>query len=319
MFSDTTGKMPDSPGPRVWAVCGGKGGTGKSFLASQLAITQASRGRSVVLVDADPQGAGVHGLLGLAHRTPAFADCLYGEKPLVECLHRTQVNNLRIVFGNAGTRPLPAFTHVKMERLCAQMAELDAELVIMDLGGGMAPEILDLFLSAHESIAVTLPEMPALENFFQFCRALRFHTINRWLARESLSLQAENIWEERPREEIVDLNDLRHYLPAVIGRRGASTRQVPSPPRVHLVLNHLTSIDEVQHGFSILSLCRKHLDVHLSYAGYVESEPKVWKKLSAVQGRPRIHITPRIRLEILRIGKNLLHGRELRIDSVLNV
>lgn len=319
MSAGTTGHTPDSPGPRMWAVCGGKGGTGKSFLASQLAITQASRGRSVVLVDADPQGAGVHGLLGLAHRTPAIEDCLVGDHPLAECLHRTPYNNLRIVFGNAGTRPLSAFTHDKIERLGTQLAELDAELVIMDLGGGMAPEILDLFLSAHEPIAVTLPEMPALENFFQFCRALRFHTINRWLARENLSLQVENIWDERPGEEIVDLNDLRHYLPAVLGRRSASTRQVPPPPRVQLVLNHLTSVDEVHHGFSIRSLCRKHLDVHLSYAGYVESEPKAWKKLSAVQGRPRIHITPRIRLEILRIGKNLLHGRELSIDGVLNV
>ncbi|MDY0296374.1 MAG: P-loop NTPase [Acidobacteriota bacterium] len=310
---------PDYPGPRVWAVCGGKGGTGKSFLASQLAVTQASRGRSVVLVDADPQGAGVHGLLGLSHRTPAIEDCLQGGLSLSDCLHRTPINNLRIVFGNAGTRPLSPFTPARAEAFAAQWGNLDAELVVVDLGGGMAPEVLDLFLSAHEPVAVTLPEMPALENFFQFCRALRFHTLNRWLSQEGLSMSVETIWNERPKEEIEDLSDLSHYLPSVCSRRGVSLSEIPGPPRVHLVLNHLTSIDEVQYGFSIRSLCRKHLDVHLLYAGYVENEPKAWKKLGAVQGRPRIHVTPRIRQEILRIGKNLMHGGELAIDSVLNV
>jgi len=312
-------QTPESLGPRVWAVSGGKGGTGKSFLACQLAVTQASRGRSVVLVDADPQGAGVHGLLGLSHKSPTIREWLDGQRTLTECLQRTPVNNLRIVFGNTGTSPLPPLSTEKVRDFFAHTADLDADIVILDLGGGMAPEALDLFLSAHEPIAVTLPEMPALENFFQFCRALRFHTINRWLAAEGLPMRAETIWQERPQDEIVDLTDLAHYLPAVLGRRGASAREHPPTPRVHLVLNHLTSIDEVHHGFSLRSLCRKHLDVHLLYTGYVENEPKAWKKLSAVQGRPRIHVTPRIRQEILRIGMNLMQGRELTIDTVMNV
>jgi len=311
-------QTPAFPGPRVWAVSGGKGGTGKSFLATQLATTQASRGRSVILVDADPQGAGVHGLLGVPHQAPAISEYQRGENTLEECLHRTPINNLRMVFGNAGTHPLQPMNPKSSQKFTSELMELDVDLVVMDLGGGMAPQALNLFLSAHEPIAVTMPEMPALENFFQFCRALRFFTLNRWLESEGLSDLVEDVWAGRPAEEVVDLNDLEHYLPAALGRRVVSPREFPSPPRIQLVLNHLTSVDEVHHGFSLRSLCRKHLGINLLYAGYVENEPKAWKKLSAVQGRPGIHVTPRIRQEILRIGHNLTSGTELFIDSVMN-
>lgn len=309
---------PEFSGPRVWAISGGKGGTGKSFLATQLAISQASRGRSVVLVDADPQGAGVHGLLGIPHQAPAIGEYLRGENTLEECLHRTPINNLRMVFGNAGTHPLPPMTSRSSRKFTSKLVELDVDLIVMDLGGGMAPQALNLFLSAHEPIVVTMPEMPVLENFFQFCRALRFFTINRWLEMEGLSDSVEEVWKDRPTEEVVDLNDLEHYLPAALGRRIVSPRDFPPAPRIQLILNHLTSIDEVHHGFSLRSLCRKHLGINLLYAGYVENEPKAWKKLSAVQGRPGIHVTPRTRQEILRIGRNLTNGMELTLESVMN-
>ena len=307
-----------SEGPRIWAVSGGKGGTGKSFLAAQLAVTQASRGRSVVLVDSDPQGAGIHGLLGIDHQSPDITDFKSGKRPLSECLHKTPIQSMQIVFGNSGTLPLTPPTSEESDSFLQSILGLDADLVILDLGGGMSPEIMGIFLSAHIPIVVTVPETPALENFFQFIRSLRFFTLNQWLRKEGFKEPVEEIWEKRPKEDVVDLSDLRHYLPSLLGPRGATAQRWPEPPSLHLVLNHLTSIDEVHHGFSLRTLCRKHLDLPLLYSGYVENEAKTWKKLSAVQGRPRMNITPRIRQEIIRIGGNLNHGRELLMGNGKN-
>jgi len=306
-----------SKGLRIWAVSGGKGGTGKSFMAAQLAVTQASRGQSVVLVDSDPQGAGIHGLLGIDHQSPDITDFHKGKRPLSECLHKTPIQSMQIVFGNSGTLPLTPPTPEESDSFLQSMLGLDADLVILDLGGGLSPEIMGVFLSVHVPIVVTVPETPALENFFQFIRALRFFTLNQWLRKEGFQESVEEIWEKRPKEDVVDLSDLRHYLPSVLGLRGAAARW-PEAPALHLVLNHLTSIDEVQHGFSLRTLCRKHLDLPILYSGYVENEAKTWKKLSAVQGRPQMNITPRIRQEILRIGGNLNQGREVLMGSVKN-
>ena len=47
----------ETKGPEVWAVGGGKGGTGKSFFSSSVALCLADAGKRVVLVDADLGGA----------------------------------------------------------------------------------------------------------------------------------------------------------------------------------------------------------------------------------------------------------------------
>ena len=51
--------------PRIWAIGGGKGGVGKSVIATNVAATIAGPGTSVALVDADLGGANLHTLLGV--------------------------------------------------------------------------------------------------------------------------------------------------------------------------------------------------------------------------------------------------------------
>ena len=50
---------------RTIAVGGGRGGVGKSVIATNLGVYVAQLGRSVLLIDADPAGAALHTVLGL--------------------------------------------------------------------------------------------------------------------------------------------------------------------------------------------------------------------------------------------------------------
>ena len=51
--------------PRIWAVGGGKGGVGKTVVASSLAVALARSGVRCVAVDADFGAANLHTLLGV--------------------------------------------------------------------------------------------------------------------------------------------------------------------------------------------------------------------------------------------------------------
>ena len=52
--------------PEVWAVGGGKGGTGKSLVAASLGIHLAQMGRRVILVDGDLGAPNLHRVLSEA-------------------------------------------------------------------------------------------------------------------------------------------------------------------------------------------------------------------------------------------------------------
>ncbi|MCJ7664955.1 MAG: P-loop NTPase, partial [Desulfobacterales bacterium] len=49
----------------IWAIAGGKGGIGKSFVTANLGIALCERGKKVIVVDADLGGANLHTLLGI--------------------------------------------------------------------------------------------------------------------------------------------------------------------------------------------------------------------------------------------------------------
>ena len=65
---------PIPKGPRIWAIGGGKGGVGKSVIATNLAATLAGAGKKVVLVDADLGGANLHTLLGVPNPKTSLSD-----------------------------------------------------------------------------------------------------------------------------------------------------------------------------------------------------------------------------------------------------
>ena len=60
--------------PQVWAVGGGKGGTGKSLVAASLGIHLAQMGRRVILVDGDLGAPNLHTVLGLDPPALALSD-----------------------------------------------------------------------------------------------------------------------------------------------------------------------------------------------------------------------------------------------------
>lgn len=74
-----------------------KGGVGKTTVALHLAVALAERGRSVLLVDLDPQGGVGLSLARGDAELPGIADILMGRAPAEEALLETKVEGLSLL------------------------------------------------------------------------------------------------------------------------------------------------------------------------------------------------------------------------------
>lgn len=156
----------------IWAVGGGKGGTGKSFIAAGLAIALGARTGDIVALDADLGGPNLHTLLGNRNGTRDLGDFLKNRFPrLDEVTAPTAHPGLRLVRGSDSSLFLSNLGHAKKLKLIRQVRNLEARGVIIDLGTGSAYNTLDLFLIAQPGILVVTPEPTSVENAYFFLRS----------------------------------------------------------------------------------------------------------------------------------------------------
>src|SRR5512135_2785418 len=84
----------------IWTVAGGKGGTGKTFLASCMGTLLAKKKNRVTLVDLDLGGANLHSFLGLLGPRQSLTSFFEAKASLDELDAPTGIENLSLISGN---------------------------------------------------------------------------------------------------------------------------------------------------------------------------------------------------------------------------
>jgi flagellar biosynthesis protein FlhG len=144
------------------AIASGKGGTGKSFLSTSLAVLLHRRGLRVALVDCDFGLACDHLLLGVK---PALTlqQLLAGQATLDQVLC-TSPCGPRLLPGASGVRRMANMTDKELLGFARELGALAAreDVLLLDLGAGIAPATVLTMLGAEWIVLVTQPEIAAL-------------------------------------------------------------------------------------------------------------------------------------------------------------
>jgi flagellar biosynthesis protein FlhG len=123
--------------PKIVAVGGGKGGVGKSTVSILLAFWFARMGKQTILVDADLGGANLHTFMGIKNPPRTLNDFVTKRYDTLEeiCID-TELENLRLIGGASDILSL-ANIHVSQKaKLIQNLARLNADYVVLDLGAG---------------------------------------------------------------------------------------------------------------------------------------------------------------------------------------
>jgi len=260
-------------GPKVWVVGSGKGGVGKTFVASSLAITLSKLGHTVTVVDMDSTGANIHTAFGMNPSHVGLRNFFEGSRSLKECLTTTPLLSVSIVQGFWDTWIPTEVTRTQMVRLMEECRTLNCDYVIIDLSAGAQEGHLELFNRADERIVLTSPEPTSIEKTYRFLEALLCYGLKQNSIPEVYSKLISELREYRIQGMSKNFS-FRQFLALNEGlHRGYFDEFGQAPLR--LLLNSCRSQANHQLGYSIQSVTRKYYDLSLDFLGSLDYDNAV--------------------------------------------
>lgn len=148
-------------GAKVIAVTSGKGGVGKTTVATNLAITLQAMGRQTLLVDADLGMANAHVFAGVDSRV-TLLDFVDGRVGIEEAVCHGP-GGIRLLCGVSGNARAASLDARSLETLCRGITRLSAgyDVTLIDTGAGIADQVTRFLALAGEIVVVTTPNIAA--------------------------------------------------------------------------------------------------------------------------------------------------------------
>lgn len=179
---------------RIISVGGGKGGVGKSVIASNLAVAMAAEGHHVVLVDGDLGAPNLHTLFGVQRPGPTLQSFLAHEiEHLEEALVETGVRRLSLLRGSSAVFGSANPGHGQKLRLLRHLEALDTDIVIVDVGAGSGFNQLDLFDLGDLKVVVTTPQLTSVENAYAFIKGAVYRALTPLLKTHGFEMLLEQV------------------------------------------------------------------------------------------------------------------------------
>jgi len=296
----------------IWAIAGGKGGVGKSFLCCNLSIDLAQRGNSVVLIDADFGGPNLHTFMGISTSIISVSDFIKSNQlRLDDILLPTGIANLKLASGAHDVLGMANLNVAQQNKLIKAIGSLNVDYVLIDLGAGTTAYTLDLFLLADKGILVSAPEPTSVENTYRFVKSSFYRKLKTVIRHSGVKSFLEKITENKDEENPRTPADLVTEIFAINAQAGETLKYELARFSPKLVLNQVRTPTDVRIGFSMGQACKKYFGVNMGYVGFVEHDNTVIQSIR--QRNPVVLHAPdsTAALSIAKIAQNVRQNYHL--------
>jgi flagellar biosynthesis protein FlhG len=265
----------NSPQPQIWVIASGKGGVGKTFIASSLGITLSRLGKKVTLVDADFGGANLHTFLG---KNPSPMNIRYffeGKKNLQEITEETALPRLSLIQGVwESWNPLDVSLDQSMIFMKA-LKSLKTDIIILDTSSGGHMSNLEFLRTADQRIIVSNTEPCSIEKTYRLIENFICHVLKAGSTPEDYQQLIELLRKQRT-EEIFHTASFKTYLEKFPGIDISIFNKINSNPP-NLIINSSRSHLDQDLGYSIRSVANKYFDLNIEYLSAINYDNAVWQ------------------------------------------
>jgi flagellar biosynthesis protein FlhG len=303
----------------IWPIGGGKGGSGKSFLASSMGHLLAKSGKKTLLIDLDLGAANLHTMVDVPYPEKCFSDFVCKKIPeLEDIVLQTPFSNLFLISGAHDNLDIANLQYEKKIKTLRAIAKLNYDYIILDLGAGTAFNTLDFFLASRNGIFITTPEPTSIENVYRLIRAIYLRRI-----RHFFSTNDFKSLEKKVREHLGDDSFYKpEHIVSVVKKYFPEKYELIKKDfcffRFKLILNQLRKQDNTFLGEQICKVIKKHLGISVEFAGNIAYDEHVHdaicQRVSFLERYPHTHAANDLR--VLNRKMSNAFGEQLMLNYI---
>lgn len=258
------------------SVGSGKGGTGKSMVLANLAVLLAKQGKRVCIIDLDIGGANIHIFFGLFQPRQTITHFLTRQVDILsELIHNLDTfHGLQIIAGTGDTLQTANMTYQEKLRLLRAIGEIDADIILIDVGAGTSYHALDFFMAADLQICVTMPEPTSIMDFYRF---IQLATIRKALKSFLSHSEVSKELKQHNFQTITEVFDAAENIQQ--GAREIIQEELDSFHPL-LVINKVVSGSKL-NTLKLKKMVSKYLGIYLPDLGEIPVDEKVAESLQA--------------------------------------
>ena len=274
--------------PNIWSVGGGKGGVGKSFVTTNLAVMLSRLGKKVLVVDADLGAANLHTFFGVKNAKAKLSRYLYGSSTKIQdVISRTPIPNLEIISGVKDSLNIAEININVADTLMEGLRGVDHDYVIIDLGPGTSARVIDLFLIADEGVLVTTPDPTSIENTYRFMKCLflrKMRSIIKAQENDTLKILLNKVFSHSGLEQVKTFSNIFTALRRLDPQQSAYLRSQMGKTGVSVLTNQARSVEDELINSAITRGCLDYFNLTVNDLGFIKYDESV--RDSIIKRRP---------------------------------
>lgn len=157
---------------KIIGIASGKGGVGKTTIATNLAVALAEAGHQVMLFDGDLGLANAQLALGIQAEYN-FSHVISGEKSLKEIVVRGPAG-IYVVPGASGMGKMADLGESELQGIVQSFSEFEAPLdyLIVDAAAGISPSVITFLRACHQTLVVVRDEPSSIADAYGIIKVL---------------------------------------------------------------------------------------------------------------------------------------------------
>jgi len=276
---------------KIISVAGGKGGTGKSFITANLSMALAIMGEKVVAVDGDLGGSNLHNFLNVKRPKTSLTNFFLKENlNLNELTVETPIENLSLLACGSAIFGVSNLHYAKKMQLMRKIRQLDADYILIDLGGGTSFNTLDFFNLSAEGLIVMNPEPNSRQDSVVFLKSVIYRKIlNTVKSNKEVYKKIKEDIKNDPRKAF-NINTILLWIISNSADMSEILQKVLINYKPKLILNKLNKSSREDEAIKMIELIKKYLQIDLEYYGSIKFDQNVEK--SVINMEPFLYSYP---------------------------